>query len=512
MMENENYTHKEEIDEEDNPLRKYSLSPFTVVGTIIGIALLWEFTYTSLNYVGWIIVFLLSIFTGLYPVRIKAHFTGNEFSLDDFPMVIGLCLLDPFQLSTAFACGISVAYFLKKVSLKRIFLNWYCNIAVASIASITVQAPLNRDTWYFSLLVIVALLIYYVIDTISFYLVCKFPAKEIIIFLRSQEKMISMVLGTVLGIPAVLMMEYSPAYSTIIFVIFCVACVSFNLYNNLLVSKEQFEQIVNFMTDTADMNTIENSESRLIEMTKSTFRHDSVRIQTKPPKEGTQIGRVIYSDASGDHWLIIDKYDFSKSRLKEDEQLLTNIVAASKRAFEHKELQEQLFKAARHDPLTGLYNRSTLEEFFNHELGLVKRQKTNFSLMFIDLDKFKPINDQFGHRAGDELLKCIARRLTLTVRTQDVVARIGGDEFVILCRDISPEEALDLAARISVEVSKPVFLDSLSETENRLELTVGASIGISNAPEDGISFEKLLKVADTRMYGVKKSSTMKKLA
>ena len=70
MKENEDYTHKEEIDEEDNPLRKYSLSPFTVVGTIIGIALLWEFTYTSLNYVGWIIVFLLSIFRVLYRVSI----------------------------------------------------------------------------------------------------------------------------------------------------------------------------------------------------------------------------------------------------------------------------------------------------------------------------------------------------------------------------------------------------------------------------------------------------------
>ena len=85
------------------------------------------------------------------------------------------------------------------------------------------------------------------------------------------------------------------------------------------------------------------------------------------------------------------------------------------------------------------------------------------------------------------------------------MARIGGDEFVILCRDISPEEAADLAARISDEVCKPVFLDTHLESEERVELTVGASIGLSNAPEDGISFEKLLKVADTRMYKAKKS-------
>ena len=133
--------------------------------------------------------------------------------------------------------------------------------------------------------------------------------------------------------------------------------------------------------------------------------------------------------------------------------------------------------------------------------------------MFIDIDDFKPVNDIHGHKAGDELLKCIARRLSLTVRAQDVVARIGGDEFVILCRDMGAKEAEKLACRIAEEIAKPVLVDSEFDNSNpfenknskpRIKVKVNSSIGISQSPTDGITFENLIRAADERMYETKK--------
>jgi diguanylate cyclase (GGDEF)-like protein len=504
-MENEKNSTNEDTESvaETNVLRKYSISNITTIASLIAIFLLWKYTYTSINYAVCGIVFLLSIFTGYYTVRINSRFEGNEFCLDDYAIFLGICFLDPFQVSLAFATGISIAFAFKNVPFKRIFLNFNSNVAVVSIAAIIVRSPLNIDEWHFPLLAAAALTIYFFLDPISFYFVCKFPAKQITNFLLSRERGISLIIGLVIGVPTALSIRYYPIYAFINFAIFFVACLSFNSYQKLLTSRNQLEQIVNFITDSEITNNKENSESRLVEMTKSAFRHDSVRMQISPPNK-TQIGKIIYTDDIGDHWLIIDKYDFSKSRLNQDNQLLVNIVAASKRAFEHKELQEQLFKAARYDSLTGLSNRGTLEEYVERELGLVKREQTQFCLMFIDIDEFKPVNDTYGHKAGDELLKCIARRLELTVRTQDVVSRIGGDEFVILCRDININDAEELAIRISDEINKPVFIGS-QEENNRTKVSVSSSIGISIAPADGISFETLLKTADDRMYRAKKS-------
>ena len=452
---------------------------------------------------GFLVVALTAFAIGFFPVRIASRFVVNEFTLDDFIVVLGLFWLDPFQFALAFAIGKICQHIVYRYHLRRIYVNAYCDFYICVVPAVILHSPFHTDNKYFFVVMALGLFGFYLIDTISFYVVCNFKFRENLMNLKSEIKFISMALGLILGVPTCILIEERPLYAPILFVIFGIGLSISKKQSNLSVHKDQLEEIVNFMNDISNLNTIEKSKDRLLEMTMKTFKHDGVYLSESKPDDEMQLGHEIFTENGVSYWLVVDKSDLSTKRLKQDIVLLENIANAAKNVFEHRKIREQLFSAARHDFLTGLINRSTLEEYVNHELGLVKRNNTKFALMFIDIDEFKPVNDNYGHKAGDELLKCIARRLTLTVREQDVVARIGGDEFVILCRDIEIEEAYDLSNRIASEIAKPVYVDS-QDNVDRVMVSVSSSIGIASPPEDGITFENLLKTADTRMYKAKK--------
>ena len=509
-MENEEYIGDEN---EETTLRKYSASPVAAIVFIAFAYLIWTYSYTSLNLLGCAVIIALTIFSGLHPIRTQSHFVINEFYIDDFALVLGLFWLDPFQLGVAFTIGGLIFHIIEKFSIKRLFTNLYSNFIVVAIPGVILQSPTGIHSRYFPLIMLCGLILIYIIDTVLFYAVCKYNLKENLNNIISPLELSALVFGLVLGIPTCIIIDTKPAYAIVMFLLFAASVIAANRHNKVVTRMEQLEQIVDFMRDTADIETMKQSENRFIEMTKIAFKHDKVSIRTTKPNEQSEVGQILYSDEKGDHWLIVNKPDVSKNRVSHDELLILDVVNAARQAFEHRALQEKLFKAARHDSLTGLSNRGTLEEYIHHELGLVKRNQTQFCIMFIDIDDFKPVNDIHGHKAGDELLKCIARRLSLTVRAQDVVARIGGDEFVILCRDISIEEAKNLANRIAEEIAKPVFVDrELDESnpfdnkssEPRIEVKVNSSIGISQSPADGITFENLIRAADERMYEAKK--------
>ena len=155
----------------------------------------------------------------------------------------------------------------------------------------------------------------------------------------------------------------------------------------------------------------------------------------------------------------------------------------------------RLAKAAHSDPLTGLVNRAGL--------GVRARQLLvppgPHSLMLLDLDRFKPVNDQFGHQAGDEVLMAVSRRLTALVRGPDTVARLGGDEFVILLGDTADRALLSaLATRLQAAIQEPIPVQGV-------DLRVGSSLGIATWPEHGSHLDDLLQAADQAMYAAKKS-------
>ena len=149
---------------------------------------------------------------------------------------------------------------------------------------------------------------------------------------------------------------------------------------------------------------------------------------------------------------------------------------------------------AYHDPLTGLANRALFEDRLVHELARVRRGLTEATLLFLDLDRFKQVNDTLGHPAGDELIKQVSARLVAIVRQGDTVARLGGDEFAIIHTDVGSPAARELLCkRLIEEINRPFDLP-----EGRVH--VGVSIGIALAPADSCESIEISRFADIAMY------------
>lgn len=147
------------------------------------------------------------------------------------------------------------------------------------------------------------------------------------------------------------------------------------------------------------------------------------------------------------------------------------------------------------DPLTGLANRRGVLQKMD---SAFKRQQP-LALLYIDLDKFKPVNDTYGHEAGDAVLRKVAELFTSCVRDEDTVARLGGDEFIIVLYGLTEKNMVEERVKKIMElINEPIWL-------NDLRIKLGASIGITMAPTDGATVEALLQAADETMYAVKKS-------
>jgi diguanylate cyclase (GGDEF)-like protein len=161
--------------------------------------------------------------------------------------------------------------------------------------------------------------------------------------------------------------------------------------------------------------------------------------------------------------------------------------------------QEELTYVASHDPLTHLYNRREFEELLDKSIANGLRNKNSLSLLLIDLDNFKIINDTFSHNQGDKLLKEFSSRLLILIRKGDILSRIGGDEFTLISPNLkSPSSARHLAERVLSELNSPYSINNKS-------ITVTVSIGISIFPDDGITHEDLLRKADLALYKSKGS-------
>ena len=159
--------------------------------------------------------------------------------------------------------------------------------------------------------------------------------------------------------------------------------------------------------------------------------------------------------------------------------------------------QQRLDKLANHDTLTGLPNRLFLQAHLPEAIARAQESGTMLAVLFLDLDRFKHINDSRGHEVGDKLLQEIARRVRAAVRPADIVVRMGGDEFVVVLNKVhAPDEVAIAATRINEVLSAPVMVDSRA-------LVVTVSIGVSLYPRDGASMGELLKHSDTAMYQAK---------
>lgn len=169
-------------------------------------------------------------------------------------------------------------------------------------------------------------------------------------------------------------------------------------------------------------------------------------------------------------------------------------------------LQNHMTKLALHDDLTQLGNRRALHENLSRLLALNTRHALHGAVLYIDLDKFKSVNDQYGHDVGDAVLIAITQRLINSIRKEDIACRVGGDEFVLLLgfldsdMAIARQKALQIAARIVAEVKKPIFVEQHT-------LHISLSIGLQLITSEQQSIDLILKNADAAMYQAKQSAS-----
>jgi two-component system, cell cycle response regulator len=173
------------------------------------------------------------------------------------------------------------------------------------------------------------------------------------------------------------------------------------------------------------------------------------------------------------------------------------LARAVRYAIERKRSEEHLTYLAQYDHLTGLVNRTLFRDRLVQAMARTKRMQQPMGLMLLDLDRFKAVNDTFGHDMGDELLKAVTERLRVCVREVDTVARMGGDEFTIILEGVlSEQNIIAVATRITESIAAPFELKGQ-------HISIGVSIGITIYPQDDHSIDELLKHADTAMYRAK---------
>jgi len=176
---------------------------------------------------------------------------------------------------------------------------------------------------------------------------------------------------------------------------------------------------------------------------------------------------------------MVDGFNFLVAKVRENEQRMTQL--------------------AHQDTLTNLPNRLSFLMRAEQTIALFRRRNSRLALMFIDLDGFKPVNDVYGHEAGDQLLQQVAGRLAEGFRKADMVARYGGDEFVVLLTDVrDPDATAVLADKIIAKLSEPYRV-------NELEVVIGASIGVAFLPDDAEDMDALIAQADAAMYDAKRA-------
>ncbi|GAC1355241.1 MAG: hypothetical protein NVSMB31_15660 [Vulcanimicrobiaceae bacterium] len=198
---------------------------------------------------------------------------------------------------------------------------------------------------------------------------------------------------------------------------------------------------------------------------------------------GTMVQSILISFSLLDRIRILDR---------QKEEARAELTVVSEEALRLQDL-------ALHDPLTGLANRMLFTEELGRALLRANRKNSHIGVLFADLDGFKPINDVYGHRVGDQVLRVVADRLQETLRKADLTCRLGGDEFAIIVEDLkSSEQAAQICETVGKLLDVPIIIDNTA-------MPLGISVGCSVYPQDGASVDQLLHNADLRMYAVKKA-------
>ncbi|HUQ29603.1 MAG TPA: EAL domain-containing protein [Usitatibacter sp.] len=239
----------------------------------------------------------------------------------------------------------------------------------------------------------------------------------------------------------------------------------------------------------------------LLEAELNTLVHPEDLQALQGPVEKLQKGELssVHTEIRGRHLDGSDVWMSLNVSLARDWQFKThNLIVQAQDVSARRRAEAELYHNAYHDSLTQLSNRAHFDEQLKRAIARVQRHPSQrFAVMYLDFDRFKLVNDSLGHRAGDELLVNVGKRLRAMLRPTDVLARLGGDEFAILVEDLNRQrDAIDLAERVHKELEKPIRLGAM-------EVTVSASVGITFSTNNYQSSDQIIRDADIAMYKAK---------
>ena len=278
--------------------------------------------------------------------------------------------------------------------------------------------------------------------------------------------------------------------------------------NTSLVNAQRLARVGNWTKDLRTGKLVWSEEmSRIFAVTPREVRDGLLR-EFDHPEDAAQISRIVraaeneYTPYSVDHRILL--VDGSVRHVQEQAEYTfdawgapVQVIGTLLDVTQRKLAEDQLAHLAHHDGLTGLPNRLLLLERLSQTITYAQRHQRTVAVLYLDLDRFKVINDTLGHGVGDELLKAVAERLARAVRASDTVARPGGDEFIVVLADVANEgDVRSVADKIVGTFNDPFIVD-----DN--EFFISTSIGISVYPHDGADVDTLIKNADAAMYQAK---------
>lgn len=199
-----------------------------------------------------------------------------------------------------------------------------------------------------------------------------------------------------------------------------------------------------------------------------------------------------YSKTGKEYWL-----DLNIHPLKNPQGIVTHFVAIQRDVTEQKNIEQKLEILSRTDPLTGLLNRRSFDEILKNELSRFKRSGEIYSLLMLDIDHFKQINDKYGHATGDVAIRAVSQSFESILRLHDIAARIGGDEFCVLLPYANKKVAYTVAEKLRETVSNA----TIAAINEEIPMTI--SIGVSQVEQEDVDHTAILKRADENMYKAK---------
>lgn len=258
--------------------------------------------------------------------------------------------------------------------------------------------------------------------------------------------------------------------------------------NTIIMVNKAFSEITGYMPD-----DVIGKEPKIL----ASGRHDErfyEKMWQEINSQGSWQGEIWDKRKNGEifpQWMSISTLSNDAGQVSHYMAMLTNIS-------QWKADEERLKYLATHDVLTGLPNRNTLYDLMSLSFANAERNKESVAVLFVDLDDFKPVNDNYGHHVGDILLRNISKRLANTLRSGDTISRLGGDEFIIVLTNAENRDALSATiAKIQQIIEKPMEVDGH-------HLSITSSIGVSLYPKHSKYAERLINYADTAMYQAKK--------